>query len=1052
MQKTKNKKQTKRKKKIAILIIMIILAVSLIIFFQNASKLPQLSFYSRESNAAGFSSTEIYTSATGAHPVVLVVNSSLYNSISDPSLKQYIADLEAEDYKVIVTTASGGTKEELRSYLKTVKNLEGAVLIGDLPLPYDVAYTVDSSGNVKKACANNLPPDDPACLIYEFLSDYYYMDLNSTYYDFVHKTNSNFEPEIWVSRLSASTLSAKLGQSEAELLIQYFKKNHDYRTGMLTRPYRALQYYEYPFSNSIYYLEKAFDKIRMVPNTLTNSDDYLKRIQGLVDGDYEWFDDCTHGSTTGTSVTSTSENISKVDAHPLFYSQCSCYVGQYTADFYYAGVKIFSPRSSGLAGFFATHVTILQQTEDITKTMGLKSGKNYGEAIKESYNQIVPDYKSYLANNPASVSQWRYEGNGTLIGDGTLRIDPPIARITLVNPANVAQGSAITFSGTGTTINNTIAGYSWRSDKDGILSTASSFSKSNLSVGIHKIYFKVKDSLGHWSSESEASISVGAGMVNNSPVATNQIVTVFQNNPVSFTLGATDADGNPLTYKIQSNPTQGSVLGTLPNLKYTPKSGYAGPDFLTFVANDGKSDSNVAKVDLLVLIENRPPVIKELKNVFFIKENEANVMMIEPADPDGDILTLKLTTPPAHGTVVFQNYATVSFSPQKDYYGKDSFTLVANDGKVDSAPIKVDVIVNQVINGNAVPYSFDQISKMGEGNRFFLTLSSFDSNWDILTYRIVKQPVNGWLFCGTPDHCIYTPRKEFVGTDSFSFVTNDGKNDSNVATVSLELVKSIYTKKYSTTNGQNVTTDQDKPLKITLSGNSQSSCWTEFSIATGPVSGTITGIDQYGEVTYANPSVVTYTPKAGFSGTDSFSIVAMDCSISLSDPATINITVNSTSKDTVAPVLSAGSPAGTLPVGTTQATLSLSTDENATCKYATSANTSYASMTSSLSGAGSKNHSDTIVGLSDGKSYHFYARCQDQSGNANTSDYGISFSIASPAYVQGDLNKDKKVDIFDYSILITNFGTSACGNQADIDGSCKVDIFDFNVMLGNFGK
>jgi hypothetical protein len=56
-----------------------------------------------------------------------------------------------------------------------------------------------------------------------------------------------------------------------------------------------------------------------------------------------------------------------------------------------------------------------------------------------------------------------------------------------------------------------------------------------------------------------------------------------------------------------------------------------------------------------------------------------------------------------------------------------------------------------------------------------------------------------------------------------------------------------------------------------------------------------------------------------------------------------------------------------------------------------------------------------------------------------------------PIYIPGDLDHNNKVDIFDYNILVDNFGNTTCGNVADIDGNCKVDIFDYNMLVGNFG-
>lgn len=37
--------------------------------------------------------------------------------------------------------------------------------------------------------------------------------------------------------------------------------------------------------------------------------------------------------------------------------------------------------------------------------------------------------------------------------------------------------------------------------------------------------------------------------------------------------------------------------------------------------------------------------------------------------------------------------------------------------------------------------------------------------------------------------------------------------------------------------------------------------------------------------------------------------------------------------------------------------------------------------------------------------------------------------------LSGDLNRDGKIDIFDYNLLIQNFGNTTCNNVADIDGN-----------------
>ena len=99
--------------------------------------------------------------------------------------------------------------------------------------------------------------------------------------------------------------------------------------------------------------------------------------------------------------------------------------------------------------------------------------------------------------------------------------------------------------------------------------------------------------------------------------------------------------------------------------------------------------------------------------------------------------------------------------------------------------------------------------------------------------------------------------------------------------------------------------------------------------------------------------------------------------------------------DGTPPVRSAGSPSGALSAGTTGATLSLTTDESATCKYDTVASTAYGDMDNTFTTTGTTSHSESITGLSDGNTYTYYVRCTDGSSNANTDDYTITFSVDS---------------------------------------------------------
>ncbi len=100
--------------------------------------------------------------------------------------------------------------------------------------------------------------------------------------------------------------------------------------------------------------------------------------------------------------------------------------------------------------------------------------------------------------------------------------------------------------------------------------------------------------------------------------------------------------------------------------------------------------------------------------------------------------------------------------------------------------------------------------------------------------------------------------------------------------------------------------------------------------------------------------------------------------------------------DTTPPSLSQGSPSGKLPAGTTDSSLSLTSNEPALCRYATEEGVDYQAMANTFSTTGSTTHQQRLSNLVDGHWYDFYVRCQDNQGNSNQEDFLINFSIARP--------------------------------------------------------
>lgn len=138
----------------------------------------------------------------------------------------------------------------------------------------------------------------------------------------------------------------------------------------------------------------------------------------------------------------------------------------------------------------------------------------------------------------------------------------PIAISLSISKSSALFGDTIAFNGEGTDTDGYIIGYQWRSNLDGILSTVKSFSRSNLSIGTHTIYFKVKDNASTWSGEKTGSITINSAM-NQAPVAFIDDISpnpAKQGEAVGFQGHGSDEGGMITSYKWLSS--KDGVIGS----------------------------------------------------------------------------------------------------------------------------------------------------------------------------------------------------------------------------------------------------------------------------------------------------------------------------------------------------------------------------------------------------------------------------------------------------------------------------------------------------------
>lgn len=357
---------------------------------------------------------------------------------------------------------------------------------------------------------------------------------------------------------------------------------------------------------------------------------------------------------------------------------------------------------------------------------------------------------------------------------------------------------------------------------------------------------------------------------NNAPQAVDVAVTGAEDRSVGLRLTATDADGDPITFVVKSLPKHGTLSGVAPNLTYTPAPNFSGPDSFTFSANDGSATSADAEVLIDVQGEDDAPLAASL--TVDATEDQAAAIRLEATDPDGDPIQYKIVVPPAHGTLTGAA-PELTYLPDPDYNGPDSFVYIADDGQIASSPATVSIHVTAVADR---PIATPIALNTNEDSSASVLLRGVSPDGLPLTFTITSQPSRGTL-TGKAPNLVYVPEANFFGADTFSFTVSDGRAVSEPSTVNLTV---LPVNDLPVATSQSVTLIEDSKANIVLSAKDIDQDALTFQIVALPKRGTLLG----------TPPEVVYVPSADYNGTDSFTFIALDAN-GQSAPATVNLVV-----------------------------------------------------------------------------------------------------------------------------------------------------------------
>ena len=145
-----------------------------------------------------------------------------------------------------------------------------------------------------------------------------------------------------------------------------------------------------------------------------------------------------------------------------------------------------------------------------------------------------------------------------------------------------------------------------------------------------------------------------------------------------------DDAGDAMRVSLVDGPQHGTVvLNADGSFRYTPSADFASTDSFRYQANDGTESSPAATVVINVTPVDDPPIARD--DIVSLDEDGTVIapVLLNDSDVDNPSMAVTADTRPSHGSVVVNANGTITYVPDPNYHGTDSFQYQVSSGGED---------------------------------------------------------------------------------------------------------------------------------------------------------------------------------------------------------------------------------------------------------------------------------------------------------------------------------------------------------------------------------
>ncbi|WMN84273.1 tandem-95 repeat protein [Vibrio parahaemolyticus] len=300
----------------------------------------------------------------------------------------------------------------------------------------------------------------------------------------------------------------------------------------------------------------------------------------------------------------------------------------------------------------------------------------------------------------------------------------------------------------------------------------------------------VSDGVNPTASDSD---SLVVNRVNDAPTVENAIADqVLSEDFDAYTIDLNEVfkdSDSALNFSVSGNNSiQISIVNGVATI--TPTADWNGKETITFTATDPSGESisqtvnfTVAPVadivaDKATVVEDTPTIIKVLGNDTF--------------EDDGKVVSLDTNNGPANGTVSVNPDGSVTYTPNDNYHGIDSFTYIVTSGGVsESTTVNVDVTPE-----NDAPVAKDDTAITDEDTPVTIDVlpNDTDVDGDKLSIESASVPKEQGTVEVVNGKLVFTPTENFNGHAEITYTVTDGQlTDEAKVTVTVNPVNDAPT-------------------------------------------------------------------------------------------------------------------------------------------------------------------------------------------------------------------------------------------------------------------